>query len=378
MTLISWYIARRVFKSIAIAFLIVTAIIMLVDFVEATRNFGDEGDFSLLELAGLTLLKIPQLIEETIPFIILFGVMGALYGLNKRSELVVMRASGLSAWRFLGPAIFVSAVIGILWTALLNPLAAKSMQKYQAIIISAAQDDETQTTSRNETLNPEEEVWLREGSSTQQIVIHGNLYSRDPKTLHDVTFYFYSVEPTQENQVTGATRYSHRIDAQKATLAKAGYWQLQGIIKNSEGSEFERAMTTSLPTTLTVQDLSNHNKKSRSTQFWALPQQIIAAQNAGFSTVSLRLKLHKLLSLPLMLIGLTVLAAAVSMGNIRSGGVLRLMLAGAATGFFVYFFNNLIGAFGQAQTLSILAASWTIPLLVLLLGLAYLSRIEDG
>jgi len=221
-------------------------------------------------------------------------------------------------------------------------------------------------------------VWLREGSSTQQIVIHGNLYSRDPKTLHDVTFYFYSVEPTQENQVTGATRYSHRIDAQKATLAKAGYWQLQGIIKNSEGSEFERAMTTSLPTTLTVQDLSNHNKKSRSTQFWALPQQIIAAQNAGFSTVSLRLKLHKLLSLPLMLIGLTVIAAAVSMGNIRSGGVLRLMLAGAATGFFVYFFNNLIGAFGQAQTLSILAASWTIPLLVLLLGLAYLSRIEDG
>jgi len=54
------------------------------------------------------------------------------------------------------------------------------------------------------------------------------------------------------------------------------------------------------------------------------------------------------------------------------------MLAGAATGFFVYFFNTLIGAFGEAQTLSIIAASWTVPVLVLLLGLAYLARLEDG
>jgi len=85
MRLVSRYIARRVFRSIALAFVIVTAIILLVDFVEATRNLGDDDGFNLLQLAGLTLLKVPQLIEETIPFVVLFGVMGALYGLNKRS-----------------------------------------------------------------------------------------------------------------------------------------------------------------------------------------------------------------------------------------------------------------------------------------------------
>ncbi len=379
MRLVSRYIAGRVFKSIALAFLIVTAIIMLVDFVEATRNFGDEGEFTLLQLAGLTLLKIPLLIEETIPFVVLFGVMGALYGLNKRSELVVLRASGLSAWRFIGPAIMVSAAIGIIWTAVFNPLAAKSMEKYQGIIIKAAQTDgaaDNIISARASELA--EEVWLREGSPTQQVVIHGNLYPRDPRTLHDVTFYYYALEDNEAGQSAVTTRYSHRIDALTASLTETGYWQLSGVVKNSEDSAFERALSSSIPTQLTVSDLSEYDKKTRKAQFWALPEQITASQNAGFSTIGLRLQWHKLLSLPLMLIALTVIAAGVSMGNMRSGGVFRLMLAGAATGFFVFFFNNLFGAFGQAQTLSIIAASWTVPILVLFLGVAYLARIEDG
>lgn len=370
MTLVSRYIAGRIFRSIMLAFVIVTAIIMLVDFVEATRNIGDDGNFSLLQIAGLTLLKVPQLIEETIPFVVLFGVMGALYGLNKRSELVVLRASGLSAWRFLQPAVMVSAAIGIIWAAIFNPLAARSMAKYQDILVTTTQTQEQPLT----TLQQPEDVWLREGSPREQIVIYGKLYPHDPLTLQDATFYYYSVDDSQ----TGSTLYSHRIDAETASLSSEGYWQLRGVIKNLQGREFERALTSTIPTKLTAADLREHKTSSRKTQFWALKDQISAAHNAGFSTVSLRLQWHKLVSLPLMLIALTVVAAGVSMGNMRSGGVLRLMLAGAATGFFVYFFNNLINAFGEAQTLSIITASWAVPSLVLLLGLAYLARLEDG
>ena len=133
-----------------------------------------------------------------------------------------------------------------------------------------------------------------------------------------------------------------------------------------------------MPTTLTAADIRAQGKSSRKIPFWILPARIEDARNAGFSTVGLRLQWHKLLSLPLMLVALTIVAAGVSMGNMRSGGVIRLMLAGAATGFFVYFFNNLINAFGEAHTLSIVLATWTVPFLVLFLGLAYLARLEDG
>jgi len=101
---------------------------MLVDFVEGSRNIGGETDIELGSLLLLTFLKVPTLIEQTIPFVVLFGIMGALYNLNRRSELIVLRASGLSAWKFLSPAIIVSACLGVVWALAFNPLASKSME----------------------------------------------------------------------------------------------------------------------------------------------------------------------------------------------------------------------------------------------------------
>ena len=98
---LSFYIARWTLRGVLLAFLIVTAIIALVDYVEASRNIGAESEISSFQLLILTALKIPKLIEQTIPFVVLFGVMGTLSSMNKRSELTVMRAAGLSAWRFL-------------------------------------------------------------------------------------------------------------------------------------------------------------------------------------------------------------------------------------------------------------------------------------
>ncbi len=52
------------------------------------------------------------------------GSIGALLSLNRKSELNVMRAGGMSVWQFLRPGLIVAAVLGIAAVALFNPLAA--------------------------------------------------------------------------------------------------------------------------------------------------------------------------------------------------------------------------------------------------------------
>ena len=59
-----------------------------------------------MEALRLTLLKTPMLVEQTLPFVVLAGAMMAVIGLNRSSELVAMRAAGVSAWRFLAPSAF--------------------------------------------------------------------------------------------------------------------------------------------------------------------------------------------------------------------------------------------------------------------------------
>ncbi len=355
---LSRYVATRTLRGIGLALIIVTAIITLVDFVEGSRNIGSDTDISFLGLLNLTALKVPKLIEQTIPFIVLFGVMGALYGMNRRSELIVMRASGLSAWRFLRPALIVSAVIGILWSTIGNPIATNLMSKY-----------ETQSAALTGEFNSEE-IWLRDGSDSFQRII--NAKSISDKTLKQATFYEMAIE------VDGTISFARRYDAQTAELRGTGYWTLTDIVENAPSEDTKRLTAISLPTNIGLEQLNDQTKQHLDPPFWGIRKEIEANKRAGFSVRPLELQFNRLLSLPFLLVAMTFIAAGVSMSLTRQGGTIRLLIIGAVMGFAVFFADSVISAFGEVAILPVSLAAWAVPALVLLSSVAYLAKIEDG
>lgn len=357
---LSFYIARRTLRGILLAFLIVTAIIALVDYVEASRNIGAESEISSFQLLILTALKIPKLIEQTIPFVVLFGVMGTLSSMNKRSELTVMRAAGLSAWRFLRPALIVTALIGVLWSTVMNPLSSRMMGEYDSR--AAAISESVQTTG----------IWLREGSNSAQRVIQAKSLDLLSKRLDNAVFFEMGIS------ADGTSEFERRYDAKTARLAAPGYWTLAGVIENAPGELTRRTDELTLPTAITVEDLREQSGQHVDPPFWAIRNEIKANEKAGFSARKLRLQFHKLLALPFLLVAMTFIAAGASMHLVRGGGTLRLLIVGAVIGFAVFFADSVITAFGEVATLPVSLAAWSIPLLVLLLGISHLARIEDG
>ncbi|WP_427451627.1 LptF/LptG family permease [Litorimonas sp. WD9-15] len=355
---LSRYIAGRTLRGIGLAFLIVTAIITLVDFVEGSRNIGADVDVGLFDLLGLTFLKVPKLIEQTIPFVVLFGVMGALFGMNRRSELIVMRASGLSAWRFLRPALIVSAVLGILWATVGNPVASDLMSRY-----------ETRSTELTGGASAQE-IWLREGSDSAQRIIQAKVLAG--KRLDGATFYEMTVE------ADGTTSFARRYDADQAELRTPGYWTLTKVIENAPGEETQRLETITLPTAIGPEELAEQTGRKSDPPFWKIRSEIAANKKAGFSARALHLQLNKLLALPFLLVAMTFIAAGVSMSLTRQGGTLRLLVTGAVMGFAVFFADSVMSAFGEVAILPVTLAAWAVPALVLLLGITYLARIEDG
>ena len=357
---LSRYIAGRTLRGILLALLIVTAIIALVDYVEASRNIGSDTDISSLQLLTLTALKVPKLIEQTIPFVVLFGVMGTLSGMNKRSELTVMRAAGLSAWRFLRPAILVSALIGVFWCTFMNPLSSRLMGEHDKRIASVS---ETATTH---------EIWLREGTETDQRVIQAAALDLRSKRLEGVIFYEMAIAPD------GGTIFTRRYDAKTAYLITPGYWTLKDVIENAPGETQQTTTELTLPTNITSEDLKEQSGQYVDPPFWALRSEIKANEKAGFSARKLHLQFHKLLALPFLLIAMTFIAAGASMRLIRGGGTLRLLIMGAALGFAVFFADSVITAFGEVAIIPVMLAAWTVPVFTLLIGISYLAKIEDG
>ena len=359
---LSRYIAGRIIRALLLAFMIVTAIIMLVDFVEGSRNLGSDSNVSSFELLLLTLMKAPTLIEQTIPFVVLFGVMGALYNLNRRSELIVMRASGVSAWRFLRPVIYVTMLLGIGWALLFNPMASRLM----------AQHDSLRENFGASSHMIDKEIWLREGNEASQTVIRAEGLDVTKRTLSQATFYQLDLDGS------GRTVFSRRFDAQSARLAAQGYWELTDVIENAPGAIKRELQTVSLPTQITQEQLDEAGEVESIPPFWSLPAAIKENEQAGFSALALRMQFNKLLALPIMLIAMTFIAAGVSMHLTRQGGTFRLLISGAALGFAVYFADSVVTAFGEVAIVPVVLAAWTVPLFVLLAGISYLAKVEDG
>ena len=89
------YVLARSLVGVGAALAVISFIIMLIDFVELSRTVGTRArDASVLDLFGMALLQSPAVILRLLPFAFLFGVLFAYMNLNRRSELIAMRAAG--------------------------------------------------------------------------------------------------------------------------------------------------------------------------------------------------------------------------------------------------------------------------------------------
>src|SRR5690606_11169691 len=108
------YVLLQQMKSLGVTVAVIGALVMLIDFVEVSRGLTSSGELSSARIFGLVLVKSPSVIIQLLPFVFLFGSLGAFVSLKRRSELIAMRAAGVSAWRFVLPAAGAAVALGVL------------------------------------------------------------------------------------------------------------------------------------------------------------------------------------------------------------------------------------------------------------------------
>jgi lipopolysaccharide export system permease protein len=357
------YVLVQQTRSLAIALAVIAALIMLIDFVEISRGVGSDVDLSAVRILGLMALKSPQVILQLLPFVFLFGTLAAFVGLNRRSELIAMRAAGVSAWRFVLPAAGAALVFGIVTVTALGPLAASAdglFQRERARLSGSVAGAEAN-----------QAVWIREGDDARQIVIRAARQDRARAELRGVTFFIYT------NDERGLRTFSERIDAASATLAN-GSWRLVDAVGAQAGQRAVRYSSLSLPSSLADEEAFERFARPQSTPFWSLPAQIARVEAAGFSSTAYQLRLQQLLATPLMFAAMSILAAAFSLRLMRLGDLARMSAAAVVLGFGFFFVNQAASAFGSAEVIPPWLAAWLPPLLTALAAFTLLFYTEDG
>ena len=309
------------------------------------------------ELWQYVALRVPLLTARFLPFSVLLGTLIAFTGLNQHSEVIAMKAAGISAHQILAPLIVAS--VGI---------AAVAFVFNETVVVKAARTVTAWSDNDYRPIPPDNDllsnVWVLVGNdlvrARQVVGQHQGLratglsiYDREGGTLHRV------------------------VDAEHAR-PEGNAWRLDNVrIYDSTMNLVRRHdRITALPG-VEPERLTLAKVDPDQLDFFTLKDRIEQMERAGRPTEEARAGLWHKISGPLSTLLMPLLAAVAAFGLARSGQVLLRATVGMALGFAYFVADNFSLAMGNVGAYPPLLAAWAPFVLFLLIGETVLIRSEE-
>ncbi len=364
---LSLYIARQFTLAVLSMLAALAGIVSLFDFIELLRRSATKPDatFGLVtEVAGL---RLPFVAMQILPFAVLLGGILAFWRLTRSSELIVARASGVSAWGFLAAPVACAVLLGAIATGIISPLSSAMLARAEVL------DNTYLRTGGGPMALAGGQLWLRQSDRALDpqgmAILHARSVSlRGPALVaRDVSVF----------RLDSQDRLLTRIESSRATLGP-GAWMLESARSIRPDHLPEAIGNTTLDTDLTVGRVQDSFASPDTLSFWALPDFIGLLERSGFSAIRHRLHFQELLALPLLAGTMALVAAGFSMRATRRGGVAQMIASGVAAGFALFLVSKVAAEFGQSGALPAELAAWAPAGSGLMLAVAMLLHLEDG
>ena len=301
----------------------------------------------------------PSMLYQITPLAVLIAVLVTFGVLNRNSEIIAMKACGVSLYRLVTPIVSIAAILSVslfIFDQYYLPQANRRQEALRNII----KGKPAQTV-----LRPEQN-W-----------IFGQPHPGEP----DRIFYYQFFDP-QRNEFANLSLFefnpstfalSRRIFAARAVWdSEAGTWRFlngwQRDIAGANVKEYRQYQQTSFPEI--HEDPSYFKKESLQAQemnFGQLEHYIGDLSQSGFDTMRLRVQLWQKIAYPLVAIVMAVLAIPFALSMGRRGSLTGIAVAiGVALAYFVI--NGLFGALGDVNYLPAALAAWSSDLIFGLVG----------
>lgn len=202
------YIAKTVVSGCVLASFVMLSIFAFVDFIAQLNDVGT-GDYGSFQAAVYVLLRLPQRLYELSPSILLLGGILSLGALAANSELIVMRASGVTTIRItrsvLQTGLFIALLVALLGEYIV-PSATRTAKTYRA-----------QAMEKKLMVGGSNDVWARDG----------NRYINVKKMLPDYQLRHIRLYELDKNRQLSAITYAQQ----------GQYKNHEWVLKNVKRSE---------------------------------------------------------------------------------------------------------------------------------------------
>ena len=351
------YMARlflvRTFAILAGLVIVLQALDLLAESGKILAVAGN-GEGEVWRYVGL---RTPQIVATFLPFSVLLGTILTLAQMNQNSEVIAMKAAGLSAHQVLAPLVVAALGVAIVSFGFNDRVVSRAtavLSQWQAVEYKPLPIDRGDRTN----------VWVRAGDDlleANQVAGRG-----ERVRLGGVTFY-ERTDGALRGVVTAATgqRYQDgwRLNDARHFDIAAGRSVPAGDVVVARGVQ---------PDQLTLADVDPD-----ALSFAGLYSAIQDLKASGRPTKALEGSLWHKLAEPLSAILMPILGAVAGFGLARSGQLFVRAVIGMGLGFAYFVADNFALAMGNLGAYPPFLAAWAPFLLFLLIGEAVLFRTEE-
>ncbi|GAA4642925.1 LPS export ABC transporter permease LptG [Pontixanthobacter gangjinensis] len=352
------YLAKLFIVRIVAMLAVLVLVLMALDLLSTSGEILSVPGNGQAQLLDYVSLRIPQLIARFLPYSVLLATIISLITLNQNSEVIAMKAAGLSAHQVLAPLLLTALIVSGLSFAFNERVVTRATATLKAWEGAEFGPIPKITGVRTN-------VYLTDG---ENILTAARIIGSGPDTrMEEVTWY----------QRDPQGMLSRQVRASNATYAGPG-WKLSGY----ESFDVASAETTQGETMVVGKGLTTDQIELESVDpdtqgFFELSDSIDAYDAVGRRSTELRSKWWHKLSGPLSAFLMPLLGAIAAFGLARSGQLFVRAVIGMALGFAYFVVDNAALAMGNFGGYPPLLAAWAPFFLFALIGETVLIRTEE-
>jgi len=341
MKVIDRYIAKTVIIDTLGVLIALIMLRSLFDFMEEGSNIG-RGDYQLADAMYFIILQIPARIYEFFPVSALIGGLVGIGQLASHSELIVMRASGVSL-----KAISVAVLKGTISLMILVFLIGEFVSPVSSQL---ARQMQTSLISGGNLVKSPQGVWVKEDNN----YVHVRIILPDGQ-LEGITRFQFS---DQQLQAT--------LFAQTGRYQDDGKWLLKGVQQTfitADSVSSTRADFMYWDTTLSPENLGVVSLKPEDLNLQGLQDYNNYLIENGLDARRYQLAFWKKILQPLAVAVMMFLALSFISGPLRTVTVGARVVMGILVGFFFNMLSKIFGPFSLVYDMPVILAA-SLPIIL--------------
>ncbi len=358
---INRYIINEYIKSLFVVIAVMLSIILLINLLDEFNFFKSKKDLKFIFFIIFTILKIPNLLINLFPFIVLFGGIVFYLKIYNHNEVISLRVMGYSNIQIILIPALTSFIIGYIIVFLIVPFSSSMLRYYESL---RSEYNET----KNLVFVNETGIWILDKNEKEKNIIRIEKISKDFSVVNQITIYNYD----------SSNNFIKRIDATEGFI-KDKNWQLNKVYiisANKKNNNENYLNNYNYTSNVNISELKNVYKNTDTTSLLDINKEMAILEDKGYSTIDLRIRYQKLISFPIYLLAMSILSGLMIINLGKTSNYLKYGSYGVIISVMIYFLNDLSITIAKSGIISVDFSVWIPIFLIILINLVGITQVN--